>query len=87
MIKCKGEDQKEGGTGDEEIWELTQGPISQEANIPIGRLNVGVDRRREFRAPFYVARKIVQAENGICDGLKANERQNHRRDEANGFDE
>jgi len=36
MVKCEGKDRKEGGTGDKEIWELTQGPISQEANIPIG---------------------------------------------------
>lgn len=50
---CYGrEEQQEENRGcDEEVWELLHGPVSHEPNIPVMRLNVGVDERETIKAP------------------------------------
>lgn len=51
MCEREGEEESEDGGGEEEVWELGEGPVVEESDVPVPRLDVGIYERDGLVTP------------------------------------
>lgn len=53
VCEREGEEEGKDGGGEEEVWELGQRPVVEEADVPIARLDVGIYEWDGLGAPWW----------------------------------